>query len=370
MKRISFYSILSVVCLIILTALFLPLKIFKGYPGTERTISTGSQSAPKVSLTHTVPESITVGDIFSPDHSRRLTNFSPDRLLTVIATGDVIPARSVNFATVKNADFTWPFKNITPLTRSGDLTIVNLETPLLSNCPLTQEGMIFCGNARHTEGLTFAGVDVVNLANNHIENHGREGIGETIRFLTQEGITVTGTGSAVVRNVKGTTIAFLGFDDVERKRILDTDAEEEAVKRKITEAKGIADLVIVSFSWGIEYTSRPSERQIHLAHISVDAGADLIIGNHPHWVQSVEIYKGKLITYAHGNTVFDQMWSEETKKGVIGKYTFYGNYLTDAEFFPIYIKNYGQPEIATGNLRDEILEKMKNESIKMTEGGY
>ena len=59
---------------------------------------------------------------------------------------------------------------------------------------------------------------------------------------------------------------------------------------------------------------------MEIAHLGIDSGADLIIGNHPHWVQAVEVYKGKYITYAHGNYIFDQMWSYETRVGVIGKY--------------------------------------------------
>jgi len=115
------------------------------------------------------------------------------------------------------------------------------------------------------------------------------------------------------------------------------------VKKGIFEAKKEADIVIVSMSWGVEYTDKPSDRQIALAHLAIDSGADLIIGNHPHWIQSDEQYNNTYIKYAHGNLVFDQMWSEETKKGVIGKYTFENGKLINKEFIPIYIKDYGQP---------------------------
>lgn len=96
---------------------------------------------------------------------------------------------------------------------------------------------------------------------------------------------------------------------------------------------------------------------------TIDSGADLVIGNHPHWVQPVELYKGKLITYAHGNYIFDQMWSDETKIGVLGKYTFYENQLIDVEYIPIKIEYYGQPYVLNGVDKEKILESMKEESI-------
>ena len=99
-----------------------------------------------------------------------------------------------------------------------------------------------------------------------------------------------------------------------------------------------------------------------LGHFTIDSGADLVIGNHPHWIQPIEIYKGKLITYAHGNFVFDQEWSLKTKQGVVGKYTFYDNQLVDVEFLPIQIENYGQPFFLAGQAKKSILESMKIQS--------
>jgi len=80
-----------------------------------------------------------------------------------------------------------------------------------------------------------------------------------------------------------------------------------------------------------------------IGHDSIDWGADIVIGNHPHWYQGIEIYHGKLITYAHGNFIFDQMWSEETREGVIGTYTFYGTQLVAASWKAVRSYDYGQP---------------------------
>lgn len=121
----------------------------------------------------------------------------------------------------------------------------------------------------------------------------------------------------------------------------------------------------LAFHWGAEYVSVPQSAEgiapddpVEIAHLAVDAGADFIIGNHPHWVQAVELYRGKLIVYAHGNYIFDQMWSYETRVGVIGLYTFYDDKLVRVEFIPTIIEDYAQPRLlsageAGGPGRDE-----------------
>lgn len=308
--------------------------------------------------------SLSLERIFSADH-QFVEKLPKEKLRTLIATGDIIPARSVNFQTTQRNDFTWAFNPTAEIVRNADLTFINLESPLIKNCPVTQEGMIFCGDERHIEGLITAGVDVVNLANNHAGNYGFEGIENTANLLKQGGITVTGRSGAKFKEIRGIKFAFLGYNDIGSKEKGLSWAEEDKVVKEIQEAKKQAGVVIVTFHWGVEYVSQPTERQKNLAHLAVDSGADLIIGNHPHWIQPVEVYNGRLITYAHGNYIFDQMWSRETREGVMGKYTFYDNRLVDAQFFPVYIQDFGQAHFLTGEQGKVILDKMKNESLKL-----
>jgi len=304
------------------------------------------------------PPILTSELIFSDSHMRT-SDIPADKKWTLMATGDVIPGRSVNSQTVKQNDFTWAWKNIIPILLEGDVTLVNLESPLVLNCPVTVEGMTFCGSQRHIEGLKAAKVTVANFANNHMGNYGKKGIEQTKQLLENNAIRISGLGTPVILDVKGTKVAFLGFDDIGPNVSPIAEADDEMIKKQISEARSYADVVIVSMHWGVEYTDKPSERQVILAHLVIDSGADLIIGNHPHWVQPVELYKGKIIMYAHGNTIFDQMWSEKTKEGVIGKYTFYGKDLVNIEFIPIYIKEYGQPIILEGDKKNIILNELK-----------
>jgi len=260
---------------------------------------------------------------------------SAEKKITLITTGDVIPARSVNFQMTKRNDFTWPFEKTYEYLKSADITLINLEAPLIKNCPVTNAGMVFCGSQRFIEGLKLAGIDAANLANNHSLNYGIEGLNQTIELLEENQI-FSSKEQLVIKKIKNVNFGFLGFDFL-------ASPNQSEVLQSIKESDKKVDLLIVSSHWGTEYTHIPSTFQKELAYQIIDEGADIIVGNHPHWIQPVEIYKGKPIIYAHGNFIFDQEWSEKTKLGVIAKFTIFDKRVVDIEFKPLKIVNFGQP---------------------------
>ncbi|HEV2476482.1 MAG TPA: CapA family protein [Candidatus Dormibacteraeota bacterium] len=270
----------------------------------------------------------------------------PSRIRTLLVTGDVIPARGVNYFATQRHDFLWPFRPTAAYTKNADITYINLETPLFAGCPVDpNSGFTFCGDARFVDGLTLMGAKVVNLANNHLSNYGAQGINLTTQLLTQHGMQVSGLGPVAVVDVRGIKFGFIGFNGVGRA------IDKVALKASIEAARQQADIVVVQFHWGKEYERQPladphvptPDDPVVIGHDAIDWGADIVIGNHPHWYQGIEIYHGKLITYAHGNFVFDQMWSEETREGVIGTYTFNGTQLVAASWKAYRIYDYGQP---------------------------
>lgn len=322
--------------------------------------STLSLSLPSITPTVVTLPPLSLAQIFQDNHDWVAT-LSAENVRTMIATGDIIPARSVNFKVHQYKNFLWPYEQTSSMTKKADITFINLETPLVKDCGLTQEGMTFCGDAGNVDGLVFAGVDVVSLANNHAANYGVSGVTETVKRLNEQGILTTGVKGPTYQDIRGIRFAFLGYNDVGRWQGI-SNADEDKIVQEIKEAKKNADVVIVAYHWGIEYVSQPSERQKELGHFTIDSGANLVIGNHPHWIQPIEIYKGKLITYAHGNFIFDQMWSQKTREGVVGRYTFYNNQLIDVEYFPIEIKDYGQPYFLEGQRKKDILSDMQLQS--------
>ncbi|HVH62518.1 MAG TPA: CapA family protein [Candidatus Dormibacteraeota bacterium] len=303
-------------------------------------------------------------------HPRYIPSSDPNRVRTLLVTGDVIPARGVNYFATQRHDFLWPFRPTADYARNADVTYVNLETPLFAGCPVDpNSGFTFCGDARFVDGLTLMGAKVVNLANNHTSNYGAQGIVWTQQLLNSHGMQISGLGPVAVIDVRGIKFGFIGFNGVGRA------IDREAVRQGIAHARQLADIVVVQFHWGKEYERQPMpdphvptpDDPVEIGHLAIDWGADIVIGNHPHWYQGVEIYHGKLITYAHGNFVFDQMWSEETREGVIGTYTFYGTQLVAATWKAYRIYDYGQPVFMNAKDSSAVLQTMEAASDQLAQ---
>ena len=283
-------------------------------------------------------------------------NQSNDKPITLIATGDVMLGRTVNFKTVASKDFSWPFLNVSSILKKADITLVNLESPLVSNCELTNEGMIFCGDIKHGNGLSFAGVDIVSIANNHAGDQGDKGIQETINYLSVKGIDTIGTRKPLYITQNGQIFSFLAYNNIPPYPSYINHVNQNMYEEDIALANKNSDIVIVSFHWGEEYTAFPTTRQVQIAHKAIDAGADVVIGHHPHWIQPVEMYKDKPIFYSLGNFVFDQMWSQKTREGLAVKFTFENKTLKNYELIPIVIENFGQPRLANEKEKEKILK--------------
>ncbi|OGY09984.1 MAG: hypothetical protein A3D24_03575 [Candidatus Blackburnbacteria bacterium RIFCSPHIGHO2_02_FULL_39_13] len=313
----------------------------------------------KLQSNEVVVSPLTIDQIFRRDHENM------DNTITLIATGDVMLGRVVNQKSIASNNFNWPFEKTSDLLKSVDITLVNLEGPITNDCKPTGSGMVFCADKRTIGGLAHSGIDIANIANNHIGNYGERGEENTKGVLKSAGIIFSGAKETAYKEIDGIKFAFLGYNEIPPKDQGINWAVEENIAHDINIAKENASVVVVSFHWGVEYKDQPTKRQKALAHLAVDSGADLIIGNHPHWYQPIEVYKNKVIVYSHGNFIFDQMWSQRTREGVVGKYTFSGSNLVDVEFVPVVIENFGQPRLATEEEKNKILTHMEEESKKL-----
>ncbi len=323
-----------------------------------------SLSPAKAGNPESIPLLSSLETIFQEDHTW-IATVSADRLRTILVTGDIIPARAVNFNVMKKNNMLWPYEKVANTIHSlnADMVFTNLETPLLKECPTTVDGMIFCGSYKNIEGLQSIGVDVASVANNHFGNYGKAGIEESLQLLESSGIAAAGTAGPFYKDIRGVRFAFLAYNDIDHREEGINWSDEALIKKEIQEARDNAHVVIVMFHWGIEYQAQPDERQRYLAHYTIDQGADLIVSNHPHWIQPVEFYKGKTIMYAHGNFIFDQMWSQKTREGVLGLYTFYDDNLIDIQFFPLQINDYGQAVFLGGIDKQKVLHELKEASF-------
>lgn len=255
---------------------------------------------------------------------------------------------------LKNNDWKYPFLKTADLTSSTDITFGNLEAPIVENCPTTGTGMIFCARPESIEGIKFAGFDILSIANNHILNYGQKGLESTknilsegrISFSDPNNITMPVLSKALYHPVQGKvegkqfnniSFGFLSFDLV--------TYPKTPVIEKVKENISKTDVLIVSLHWGAEYQKEPEKWQKDLAHQIIDSGVKVIIGHHPHVTQPMETYHNGLIFYSLGNFVFDQPWSEETKKGGIAKIIFEGINIKSSELIPIYIQDFCQPVV-------------------------
>lgn len=301
--------------------------------------------------------------------------------IKLIFGGDVMMSRQVGVKIAEAGDSSLPFRQIGSLMSGADLTMVNLEAPFNDEGEMVTEGMAFKAEPETSAGLELAGIDMVCLANNHASNQGRKGISYTIDFLAEKGIKVSGAGKnreeayeSVFVEVKGTKIGFLSYtysDGVEFDHWVDSFQPDvafmdlERVRQGVKEAQEEADLVVVSMHDGQEYSHQPTAHQKEFARAAIEAGAKLVIGHHPHVVQSVEEYGDGFVVYSLGNLVFDQMWSEETQEGVMAEVILARNQLKRVKFVPINIDNFNQPRLATVAESELAQEHMGLESLEI-----
>jgi Bacterial capsule synthesis protein PGA_cap len=245
------------------------------------------------------------------------------------------------------------------LIHGADLAIANFENPAPDNFRYHTSGTRFSADPRLIKGLATAGIDWVGLANNHIRDAGGPGLLQTIKNLRRYGIASSGAGKNIAAARKpailkpgGVKVALLAYDTIAAYYTAGATTpgsarlSAKAVKTDVKAARAAgANVVIVFPHWGTEYDATPFPGQQALARAAVDAGADLVIGNHAHWAGAMEVYRGKPIWYALGNFVFDQTWSELTMEGITLELTFRGKALVQARMRPHIILDKAQPNL-------------------------
>ena len=293
--------------------------------------------------------------------------------VSLVAVGDISYSRGVERVVRKNG-INYPFLKIQDYLKSADLVFGNSETPITQGSEIPDFEMIFRSNPGTEQALKQAGFSILSLANNHTPNFGEKGLKDTFNFLENAGIKYVGAGQneqeayqPVYLEKKGIKFTFLAYNDTDivpayYEALADRSGTAFMRIDKMTEAvrgaKQKSDFVIVSMHSGTEYTEKPNNSQVNFAHVAIDAGADLVIGHHPHVVQTVEKYKGKFIFYSLGNFVFDQQQSEETKEGLAVKIYFVKSGINKISLLPVVMKNLAQPRMANKKEADKILQKL------------
>ena len=301
--------------------------------------------------------------------------------ISMTACGDIIPGRHVAEKMAEKG-VNYPFEKIAPHVKGADIVYGNLECPLSDRYEPPYSGIDFVAPSETIKGINLCGFNLFSLANNHITDFGPKVFSDTLELLKANNIQYVGGGmdhqeahTPLFMDVKGIRFAFLNYDGViravfateERPGVagirlwpsFDDDPDDVVmVENAIREVRKEADVVVVFFHWGREYEYKPVKSVVRLAHAACDAGADLIIGTHPHSIQSVEYYDGKLIAYSLGNFVFDQVFSDQVREGVIMKCKFRGKTLSEVEFMPYKIRDYCQPNLLEDGSGQYLLDRL------------
>lgn len=280
----------------------------------------------------------------------------------LIFVGDIMLDRGIKNVVMKygGGDFTFPFQKIKPTLDAADFVFGNLEGPLSDKGDDMGKLYSFRMPPEAVNGLLFAGFKALSGANNHSDDWGRTAIKDTRSWLLAAGILPVGIGTeeqayaAQVVEIKDTKVALLAFVDFDVLGARDGQAgaalaRKEKISEAIDKANDLANLVIVSFHFGEEYATQESSRQEELARFAVDKGADLVIGHHPHVVQPLKQYEGKYIAYSLGNFVFDQNFSEGTKRGGLLIVEANSSGVISAELKQIEFNKYFQPQLVDSN---------------------
>ncbi|RCW45609.1 CapA family protein [Paenibacillus prosopidis] len=248
------------------------------------------------------------------------TEGSPDETVSLSFVGDLLLGEYVD-PVMQREGYDFLYKKSLLYLSEPDLTAGNLEHPVTSGgVPVEGTPYVFKGSPDALPALREAGFDVVSLANNHALDQGVEGMLDTMKHLEEAGISHMGAGrddteafSPVIKEVRGIKIAYIGISRVVPFASWKADknvagvAETYETKRAvaaIAKAKDQADIVVVMVHWGKERVDQPEPYQKDFARQYIDAGADLVIGSHPHVLQGFEMYKGKWIAYSLGNFIF------------------------------------------------------------------
>ena len=295
----------------------------------------------------------------------------------------------------------YPFEATAPLTRSAALTIGNLEGPIVVDAECRDDLRYAYRVPPWTlDGLRWAGIDLVSLANNHLHDCGGDGVGETMRHLTDAGLIHFGAADQDrvaeprIVHVGDTAVALCGvlapdalfhdhgasLEDDAYDRVLAATrrrhaatptrpglliaAHDDSWLNMVRHARERADVVIVFAHWGIRYHRPPSALQRQLAHKAIDAGADLVVGHHAHIWQPVELYRGKAVVYGLGNFAFGSR-NRRATAGLIARAAIDDGRVVRVELFPLHTNNrevHYQSKLMRGPDAQQLLGELRSMS--------
>jgi poly-gamma-glutamate synthesis protein (capsule biosynthesis protein) len=309
----------------------------------------------------------------------------PPASTTLLFTGIIVPARCVQAALDANGNPDYPYEEVRDIISGADLAVGTFNATMSDASPHTGciSTYVLVGSPDNADALARAGFDVMSVATNHIKNCNSNTCGDRAFFDTQAnlqrvGILPVGAGKnlaeamqPVVVTVNGIRFGFVSLGQIEPMAFAGQDSpgiavlNEENLRSAIAAARRVSDVVIAMPHWGPEDVPVPNWSQRTLARVAVEAGADLVVGNHTHVVQAVQEIDGVKVFYGLGNFVFDQ-GLQDHRQGVILEIKFEGTHLVGYELIPTHVDPDGRVHLAGALESTEIIQRIEqaSEAIK------
>lgn len=247
-----------------------------------------------------------------------------EKSVTITCAGDCTLGTDVAFGGItlpveaqnQGNDYGYFLRKVKPYFENDDLTIVNLEGTLTDRGSREDKTFAFRGKPEYTKILTEGSVEAVTLANNHSRDYGEVSFEDTKKYLDDARVVWFENLNTRVIEKNGIKIGLIGL------YALNGTAEGNLPKAMEQVKADGAEVIVVQVHWGIEGENYPTVDQISLAHSAIDLGADLVIGHHPHVLQGIEKYKGKMIAYSLGNFCFGGNQNPRDKDTMLFRQTF------------------------------------------------
>jgi poly-gamma-glutamate synthesis protein (capsule biosynthesis protein) len=333
-----------------------------------------------------VPQPPTATYIPTPIPSATVTpSPTPQPEITLLFTGVIVPARCVQAAIDARGEADYLFAEVKDYISAANLAIGTINATISDATPHTGCVVTFVlvGDTRSAAAMKDAGFDLMSAATNHIKNCsipncGNRAFFDTLDALRANEITPIGAGDnleealqPVVAEVQGVRFGFVSLGMVEPMAFAGEDSpgiailNEENLRSSIAAAREVSDVVIAMPHWGPEDVPDPNPYQQKYANIAVDAGADLVIGNHTHVVQAIQTINGIDVFYGLGNFVFDQTWDLAHQQGVMLIVHFKGTRYEGYDLIPTHVDGDGTVHIAGAVEAAEILQRIEDASDKL-----
>jgi poly-gamma-glutamate synthesis protein (capsule biosynthesis protein) len=335
--------------------------------------------------TETVPANTKTPTQESPGQTPTvLVTPSAEPVTTLLFTGVIVPARCVQAALDANGNPDYPYQEVSQIIIQADLAVGNFNATMSDQVEHTGclDTYQLVGSPANADALQRAGFDVMSVATNHIKDCGlmkswcNETFFDTLENLHRVGIQTAGAGEdlaealePVIINLNGVRFGFISLGDSKMDEIVFASEDnpgiarltEENLKAAVDAVRSQVDVLIVLPHWGSEDNAIPNWNQRNQARQIVEAGADLVVGNHTHVVQSIQELEGVPIFYGLGNFVFDQNWGHH-RQAVILLVKFQGQRYIGYELIPTHVDGDGRVHIAGKQEAQEILERIERSS--------